>query len=120
MEGIKKSDSFFLIVQRGKCSFQKKAAMAAQFGASLLIVADWDPNKPEDKKNDDFPEESGYLSMHIPTFEISHVDAQKLRRAIHAGQTVYIKAQLDHTNVENTVEVDLWYATSLDLGLKLS
>ena len=40
---------------------------------------------------------------------------------IHEGdQVVYLKATLDVTNDENSVEVDLWYSTSLDLGLHLS
>jgi len=81
---------FFLLVQRGGCSFQKKAENAANFGASLLIVADWDPERPEEKKNDDFFEENGYLSPHIPTFEISHADAQILRKAIHNGEHVFL------------------------------
>ena len=35
-------------------------------------------------------------------------------------QVVYLKATFDVTNADNTVEVDLWYSTSLDLGLHLS
>ena len=56
----------------------------------------------------------------IPAFEISHHDAKKLKQAIHNSKRIIIQAILDHTNQNNTVEVDLWYATSLDLGLKLS
>lgn len=40
---------------------------------------------------------------------------------IHLGQeVVYIKVTFDVTKEDNTVEVDLWYSTSLDLGLNLS
>ena len=40
---------------------------------------------------------------------------------IHSGeQVVYMKATFDVTNLSNTVEVDLWYATSLDLGMNLA
>jgi len=40
---------------------------------------------------------------------------------IHKGEElVYMKATFDVTNSENTVEVDLWYSTSLDLGMNLS
>lgn len=35
-------------------------------------------------------------------------------------EKVYLKATMDVTNADNTVEVDLWYSTSLDLGLNLS
>ena len=33
---------------------------------------------------------------------------------------VYAKATFDVTNRQNTVEVDLWYSTSLDLGMNLA
>lgn len=33
---------------------------------------------------------------------------------------MYLKANMDVTNKGNTVEVDLWYSTSLDLGMNLS
>ena len=37
---------------------------------------------------------------------------------IHKGEElVYMKATFDVTNSENTVEVDLWYSTSLNLGM---
>ena len=41
---------------------------------------------------------------------------------VHQGgdKVVYMKASFDVTNEANTVEVDLWYASSLDLGLNLS
>lgn len=40
---------------------------------------------------------------------------------IHLGnEIVYISATFDVTNVSNTVEVDLWFSTSLDLGMNLS
>ena len=59
--------------------------------------------------------------MHIPAFEIDWVDAKNMVDFIHKGeQVVYVKATFDVTNAANTVEVDLWYATSLDLGLNLS
>ena len=35
-------------------------------------------------------------------------------------EIVYIKATMDVSNSDNTVEVDLWYSTSLDLGMNLS
>ena len=39
---------------------------------------------------------------------------------IQKGEPVYIKAFMDVTNADNTVEVDLWYSTSLDLGLNFA
>jgi len=59
--------------------------------------------------------------VHIPAFEIDWADAKKMVDFIRSGeQAVYMKATFDATNKENTVEVDLWYSTSLDLGLNLS
>lgn len=40
-----------------------------------MIISDWNPARPEEKKNDNFSEEDGNLSYHIPIFEISHKDA---------------------------------------------
>ena len=110
--------SLFLLLQRGGCSFQEKSQNAQSLGAELVIIADFNPERPD--SNDDFQEISGYLGTHIPAIEISHEDAQKLRQTVRGGEPVFIKVELDHTNNENNVEVDLWYATSLDLGLKLS
>ena len=63
----------------------------------------------------------GALQTHIPAFEIDWLDAKKLVEEIHTGETVvYLKANMDVSNAENTVEVDLWYSTSLDLGMNLS
>ena len=61
----------------------------------------------------------GYLGYHIPLFEISHKDANKIKTAL-AESKVYIKVQTSATSSINHVEVDLWYSSSLDLGLKLS
>ena len=83
-----------------------------------MIVSDWGHDRPEHVT--DFAEENGFLQVHLPVFEISHEDGKKLRQKIQSGANVFIQATLDHTNQENTVEVDLWYATSLDLGMKLS
>ena len=62
------------------------------------------------------------MQSHIPAFEIDWYDAKKLMEFIHLGgeKVVYMKASFDVTNEDNTVEVDLWYSTSLDLGLNLS
>ena len=47
--------------------------------------------------------------------------AKKIVDFIKKGeQTVYIKADLHVYNDDNPVEVDLWYSTSLDLGMNLS
>ena len=63
----------------------------------------------------------GTLQSHIPAFEINWDDAKKMVELIHkVEEVVYLQATFDVTNSENTVEVDLWYSTSLDLGLNLS
>ena len=62
------------------------------------------------------------LQSHVPAFEVSWEDAKKLVEFIHLGDDniVYLKAAFDVTNSDNTVEVDLWYSTSLDLGMNLA
>lgn len=90
----------------------------------MVIVSDYreedwaeqDRNKYEiDGKLD------GTLQTHIPAFEVSWYDAKKMVDLIaKTDEKIYLKATMDVTNSENTVEVDLWYSTSLDLGLNLS
>jgi len=63
----------------------------------------------------------GVLTSHIPAFEISFADAKHMVNVIHDGtDVVYMKATFDVTKADNSVEVDLWYSTSLDLGTNLS
>ena len=83
----------------------------------MLLVSDY---AKEDKETDLSQEqwnEEGNLNFHIPLFEISHHDAKKIK---DSEEPVYMKVTTTHVNIENNVEVDLWYSSSLDLGLKLS
>lgn len=43
-----------------------------------------------------------------------------LKNAYTNGDSIYINANLNVGSVDNSVEVDLWYSSSLDLGLKLA
>lgn len=65
-------------------------------------------------------EYDGTLTSHIPAFEISGPDATKIRNAVSKDEKVFLKATMDVSKANNKVEVDFWYASSLDLGLKLS
>jgi len=65
-------------------------------------------------------EYDGSVTAHIPAFEISDADAKTLRNYVYEGHRVYLKATMGLSNVDNSVEVDYWYSTSLDLGLKLA
>lgn len=49
--------------------------------------------------------------------ELENRDA---RNILNTKEAVYIKVLLTYSNPSNTVEVDLWYSSSLDLGLKLA
>lgn len=62
-------------------------------------------------------EQDGVLQFHIPLFEISDADGLKIRQA--AGD-VFLQISTSLSTENNVVEVDLWYSSSLDLGLKLS
>jgi len=39
---------------------------------------------------------------------------------VNADEILHLKANIDISKDDNKVEVDIWYATSLDLGLKLA
>jgi len=66
-------------------------------------------------------EYDGTLSPHIPAVEISDKDAMKIMHAVRdRHEKVQLRATMEVSNAKNSVEVDFWYASSLDLGLKLS
>ncbi len=88
---------------------------AQLYGASLLIVVDYDPKSNQAQGNIKLDEREGNLLPHIPVFEISYADFKLIEK-----QQVVLKADLTLSNPTNQVEVDLWYTSSLDLGLKLS
>jgi len=99
-----------------------KVKNAQDFGAEAVIISDFPNLETEEKamKNLD-NKNDGVLSTHIPAFEITYADAKNMVNLITEGnEVVYIKATFDVTNADNTVEVDLWYSTSLDLGTTLS
>ena len=87
-----------------------------------MIISDFPDSEWEAKAKDKFDGKlDGTLTSHIPAFEISFADAKNMVEIIHGGeQAVYIKASFEARNADNTVEVDLWYSTSLDLGTNLS
>jgi len=45
------------------------------------------------------------------------MDAQKIK---NSDEPVFMKVTTSQSTLQNNVEVDLWYSSSLDLGLKLS
>jgi hypothetical protein len=127
--------NYFLLLERGGCPFSVKIKNAMQTGASVLIISDWKEGDPwkrpgqkgfgllgeEGERPSQLPEtEEGVLTAHIPTFEISTEYGEALRKVYGMGEAIYLKANMDSSSDDNTVEVDLWYSSSLDLGLKLA
>lgn len=51
-------------------------------------------------------------------FEISKKDSLKLRD--QKDEKIYLQISTSITNKANKVDVDLWYSSTLDLGLKLT
>jgi len=99
-----------------------KVKNAQDFGAEAVIISDFPDQGWADKEKMKFDNKlDGSLASHIPAFEIAFNDAKQMVGVIHAGQeAVYMKATFDVTNADNSVEVDLYYSTSLDLGTTLS
>lgn len=81
----------------------------------MVLVAQ---NKDDDMSHENWDNE-GFLEAHIPLFEISKKDGKKIKSALE-DDSVFIKVTTTPTNSVNHAEVDLWYSSSLDLGLKLS
>ena len=99
-----------------------KVKNAQDFGAEVAIISDFPNEAVAEKALDDFDNKNdGVLSSHIPAFEISYADAKNMVNVIQEGEEiVYMLANFDVTKADNTVEVDLWYSTSLDLGTYLA
>lgn len=85
----------------------------------MLIVSDFHPDATPEFKGLQNKTIDGTLNRHIPTFEIGYKDGMIIRETLKK-QEVYLKASLDNTKHTNLVEVDFWYTTILDLGLKLT
>ena len=98
-----------------------KVRNAQDFGAEVVIISDF-PNDEFEKSLDNLENKlDGTLQTHIPAFEISFLDARNMVEEIKKGEhVVFMKATFDVTKADNSVEVDLWYSTSLDLGTNLS
>ena len=122
-KGNGKIDSHIMMVKRGVCSFPKKIRNAQDFGASSIIVADYDDDDEMAYDYDGIAdaEYDGSLSSHIPLFEISAGAYRSIEGTItKRGETVHLKMTMDISTSDNSVEVDYWYSTSLDLGMKLA
>ena len=122
MTHFTKTEGFFLLLQRGGCPFTTKVKNAQDFGAQAVIVSDYQKEEWAEKDENLIDGKyDGTLSMHIPVFEIEWIDAKNIAEFIRNGdQVVYMKATVEVSNSANTVEVDLWFSTSLDLGMNLS
>jgi hypothetical protein len=98
-----------------------------RLGAQVLIIEDhlqkdWQYTTQQQSDPNKFMlgDKDGILQAHIPTFEIDYEFGQILRKVYDMGDSVYLNANTKTGTEDNTVEVDLWYSSSLDLGLKLA
>lgn len=110
-----KRTNFFLLLKRGQCPFATKIQNAQHFGAQVVIIEDYNPTEKADQNV--YPPTEGLLSAHIPLFEIDFASGKKIREAVNKNDTVFLRATLEIAQQNNKVEVDLWYASSLDLGM---
>ena len=52
MNTVNKTEGFFLLVQRGGCSFHTKIKNAEKFGAEVIIIADFNENQKDVNEED--------------------------------------------------------------------
>lgn len=81
-------------------------------------MQDWADEDSHELK-EEWNEQEGVLQFHIPMFEISHHDGQQLLKA-KRDEKIYLRVSTTISKSDNMVDVDLWYSSTLDLGLKLS
>ena len=75
IQELREHQQFFIMVKRGGCSFNKKISNAQNFGAAMVIVADYVKGDDAKRSNNEkfaTKENQGSLTAHIPLFEISH------------------------------------------------
>ena len=74
------SDTLFLLLQRGGCSFSDKVTNAELFGAKVLLISDYRDSEQEAQERKKFGPyvNDGALTEHIPAFEIDWTDAKSL------------------------------------------
>ena len=88
---------------------------------SAVIVQDYPESDKQAKEVDESGEDEGFLLSHIPLFEISYEDGEKLRNQItQKEEEVVLRIKVSEIKEAESVEIDLWYTSVLDLGLKVT
>ena len=86
MQHFDKQAGFFLLLQRGGCSFTEKVKNAHDFGAEIVLVSDYKDEKQAGMDSKFDLKLDGLLQQHIPAFEIEWADARKMVDFIHTGE----------------------------------
>jgi len=65
-----------------------KVKNAQKFGAQIVIISDFPNEEVEQEVMSKFNDKiDGFLSSHIPAFEISYKDAKNMVEVIHDGES---------------------------------
>jgi hypothetical protein len=110
---------YFLMLERGECSFPQKIENAQNFGATAVIISDYNEAAELGSTKTMTPND-GTLRAHIPAIEVEYQHTKTLKKFYAMGETIYLNLNMDWKPEDNNVEVDLWYSSSLDLGMKLA
>jgi hypothetical protein len=103
----------FVLLERGHCSNPTKVRNVEMFGATLALIGD---EKDEDVTQiimEDY-DGSGF-ALKIPAYMIEHRAFLKIKAALEAKQEVYLQAELIISRPDNSIEMGVYWGSSLDL-----
>ena len=103
----------FVMVDRGHCSNPTKVRNIENYGGSVALIADY---QPEDMESVVMVDAGGAgHSLVTPGFMVDFFSATQIGMAIDAGSDVILRASLTISKPDNEIKIGLLYSSSLDL-----
>lgn len=107
-----------VLVNAGGCPVTQKVRNIEKAGGQVALVGDGFYDSIEEVYMEDV-DGSGF-SLITPALLIGKKDAETLKTALQSGTEIKMKADLEISKSDSkTVEVGLWYGSTLDLDPKL-
>jgi len=107
-----------ILVERGSCSFIRKAKHVQEIGGALALVMD---NQDQDPENIVMVDDGTAYEIAIPTILISRSDGEKIKQIIldtesenkgnQKKEFVVLMINFEMENPDDRVEYDIWYTS---------
>lgn len=103
----------FVLLERGHCSNPTKVRNVEQFGSNIALIGD---EREEDVTQiimNDY-DGSGF-ALKIPAYMVDHAAYLKIKSALADGKEVYLKAEQIISRPDNSIEMGIFWGSSLDV-----